>query len=359
MRAAVLFEPRTPLSVEEVSLEEPGPGEVKVRLAATGVCHTDVHRQEGNIGGPLPVVLGHEGAGIVEAVGPGVRSVAPGDHVVLYVIPSCGLCEFCLKGQPYWCSEHTRSLPYGTLITGAHRLSRAGQPLNHFFGQSSFAEYAVVAERTAVKVRPDAPLDAICLLACGASTGIGAVLHAVGGDLAARVAIFGCGGVGQSAILAAKLLHAGAIIAVDLLENKLAMARDLGATETINSTVSDPVQAIRDLTGGGADYSFELIGSPDAATQALSSVRTGGKTVLVGGPGSLTIPAGVTRGKNLIWTTGGNIVPGTQIPRLVELYMSGALPLDRLITRAYPLDGINDAFAAMKTGEVARSVIRF
>jgi S-(hydroxymethyl)glutathione dehydrogenase/alcohol dehydrogenase len=231
--------------------------------------------------------------------------------------------------------------------------------LNHFFGQSSFAEYAVVAERTAVKVRPDAPLDVVCLLACGASTGIGAVLNALSGHLGARVAIFGCGGVGQSAILGARLLHASAIIAVDVLEGKLAMARDLGATGTVNAAQSDPVQAIRDLTGGGVDYSFELIGSPDATAQALAAVRTGGKTVLVGGPGGVIIPAGVTRGKTLTWTTGGNIVAGTQIPRLIDLYMAGVLPLDRLITRTYALDGINDAFAAMKAGEVARSVIRF
>lgn len=363
MKAAVLYEPYQRLLVEDVELEEPGPGEVKVKLVATGICQTDLHPIEGQMRWPLPAVLGHEGAGIVEAVGPDVRSLAPGDHVVLTVLASCGACPSCMRGQPYLCPVGFRSFFRGTLISGGKRLHKDGQVLNHFFCQSSFAEHVVVDERTAVKVRPDACLDTICVLACGAMTGIGGVVNTAGVEPGASVAVFGCGGVGLSAIMGAKLVGASRIIAVDLLDQKLAMAEDLGATHTINASHTDPLHAVREITDNGVDYAFEAIGLPHVMEQAYGAIRTGGKAVVLGasGPGDMMKidPYELIAGKVLMGSPCGSSVPSVDIPRFVELHMSGQLPLDRLISRTYSLDQINDAFEAMKAGEVARSVIVF
>ena len=364
MKAAVLRAPNQPLSIEELQLADPGPGEVRVRLVATGVCHTDASAISGAIPVPTPIVLGHEGAGIVEAVGPAVTMLKPGDHVVLSVMPSCGKCPACVSGQPWLCHVAGPMLFAGQMLDGTRRLSQEGQPVNHFFAQSSFAEHAVVAELGAAKVRDDAPLDIVAPLACGASTGIGAILNAARVEPGASVAVIGCGGVGLSGIMAAHLAEAGQIIAVDIAANKLAMAQDFGATHLVDASASDPVAQIRNLTHGfGVDYSFEFIGRQDTMEQAIEAIHPGGHAYIIGGaPVGTRFSADAMTflfGKNVHGVVGGFTRPTVDIPRFVELYMSGRLPLDRLVSRRYPLEEINEAFEAMHHGEVARSVITF
>jgi S-(hydroxymethyl)glutathione dehydrogenase/alcohol dehydrogenase len=363
MKAAVLYETHSPLRVEEISIDEPQDQEVLVKLVATGVCHTDLHVIKGDIPIPMPVVLGHEGAGIVEKVGPGVTTLSPGDHVVLMVIFSCGKCRFCATGQPTMCPVGLGAMVMGTMPGGGKRLRKGDQEVSHFFSQSSFAEYAVVHERTAVKIRDDAPFEVACLFGCGVTTGVGAVINTAGIKAGESVVIYGCGGVGLSAIMGAKLAGAGKTIAVDMLDQKLEMAKGFGADYVINASRENPPQRVMELTGGGADYALEFIGNVDVVAQAVSSLRFGGTFVLVGScpPGSMiTIsPNDLITGKVLTGCLQGSIVPSVDVPRYIDLYMDGKLPVDKLITRSYGLDGINDAFEAMQKGEVMRSVIRF
>lgn len=364
MKAAVLREPNTSLQIEDLDLADPGPGEVRVRMVATGVCHTDASAISGAIPVPMPIVLGHEGAGVVDAVGPGVTTLHVGDHVVLSVMPSCGKCASCVTGQPWLCQVAAPVLFAGKMLDGTYRLRQDGSAVNHFFAQSSFAEYAVVTELGAAKVRDDAPLDVVAPLACGASTGIGAVLNAAHVEPGASVAVFGCGGVGLSGIMAARLAGADPIIAVDVLPNKLEMAASFGATHLVNAAQADPVQQIRDLTHGfGVDYAFEFIGRKDTMEQVIEAIHPGGHAYIVGGaPVGTRFSAdalGFLFGKNVHGVVGGFTRPTVDIPRFVNLYMNGKLPLDRLVSRRYSLSEINDAFEAMHHGEVARSVIVF
>lgn len=362
MKAAVLHELNSPLRVEEVTLDEPQDQEVLVKLAATGVCHTDLHAIKGDISVPLPVVLGHEGAGIVEKVGPGVTTLQPGDHVVLMVIFSCGKCSFCARGKPTNCMAGLGAMIMGTLPGGGKRLHKGEQELSHYWSQSSFAEYAIVHQHTAVKIREDAPLEVACLFGCGVTTGVGAVINTAGLRAGESIAIFGCGGVGLSAVMGAKLAGAGKIIAVDMLDQKLEMAKELGADYVINASQENPPQRIMQLTGG-ADYAIECIGNVDVIGQALASINFAGKCVVVGSspPGSMLSlnPTQFTMGKTLTGCLQGSIVASVDIPRYVDLYMMGKLPVEKLITRNYGLDEINDAFKALESGEVMRSVIRF
>lgn len=243
MKAAVMYENNKPLQIEEVTLDEPQSQEVLVKMVATGVCHTDLHFIKGEMPCAMPVVLGHEGAGIVEKVGPGVTTLQPGDHVVLMVAWSCGKCRYCVSGRPAMCPEWLGYNMMGTLPSGTKRLHRGDQELNHFFSQSSFAEYAVVHERTAIKVREDAPLDEVCLLGCGTTTGIGAVINTAGIRAGESIVIYGCGGVGLSAVIGANLAGAGKLIAVDTLNMKLEKAKELGADYVINASQEDPAAA--------------------------------------------------------------------------------------------------------------------
>jgi Zn-dependent alcohol dehydrogenase len=365
MKGAVLYQPKQPLVVEDIVVPDPHDDEVLVKVVATGVCHTDLHPIKGDMPIPLPTVLGHEGAGIVEKVGKGVTSVKPGDHVVLSVMPFCGKCRYCLIGKQYLCIMAWPTVFGGTLLNGSKRLKKKdGTELNYYFGQSSFADYALVHESTPVKVRDDAPLDKIAVLGCGATTGIGAVLNTANVQAGSSVAMFGCGGVGLSGIMAAKLVGAVKIIAVDVIDKKLEMARDFGATHTINSSKEDPVQKIKDLTGGfGADYSFEFIGNVNVMAQAFDATCPGGKTIIIGAApvGQKVALDGMAllTEKTVVGTAGGSLRPGVDIPRYVDLYMEKKLDFDRLITRTYPLEDINKAFEAMEKGEVARSVIVF
>ena len=363
MKAAVLYETNTPLKVEKVTLDEPQANEVLVKIMATGVCHSDLHFMKGEMPVPVPVVPGHEGAGIVEKIGPGVTTLQPGDHVVMMVAFSCGKCRYCIEGKPTMCVENLPIQSMATLPGGGIRLHKGKQALNHMFGLASYAEYAVVHERSCVKVREDAPLDVLCLLGCGTSTGIGAAINSTGIKPGESIAIFGCGGVGLSAVMGAKLAGAGKIIAVDTLDKKLKMAQKLGADHLIDASVDDPMIKVMELTGGGADYALECIGNVNVMTQAFASIRFGGKLVVVGmAPlGSLLSIATYEflLGKTISGTVQGDINPQIDIPRYIDMYMNGKLPIDKLITKTYGLDQINEAFEALEKGQVIRSVIKF
>jgi Zn-dependent alcohol dehydrogenase len=366
-RAAVLEQLNTPLVIEEVDLDEPKDGEVLVKMIATGVCHTDLHCIKGDLAAPLPVVLGHEGAGIVEKVGAHVTTVQPGDKVVVTVAPYCGKCPACMMGVPTSCETIPQTaMLMGTMGDGTKRLKRKnGDELNHFMAQSSFAEYAVVEESAAVKVRDDAPLDVACLLGCGATTGIGAVINKARVKAGSSVAVFGCGGVGLATIMAARLVGAQPIVAVDVLDSKLQMARELGATLLVNASKEDPVMKIATECAGGVDYSFEVIGNPDVITQAFHSVypRPGGMAVVLGlAPIGSTFSIEAWRFMRELVITGctaGSVRPKIDIPRYVDLMMAGDLPLQKLVSARYPLDQINKAIDHTLEGKVIRGVITF
>jgi NDMA-dependent alcohol dehydrogenase len=363
MKAAVFYEIGKPLKVENLKLDDPQANEVLVKLVATGVCHSDLHFMKGEMPAPTPVVPGHEGAGIVEKVGPGVTTLQPGDHVVMMVSFSCGKCRFCVEGHPTQCLENLPIMSMATLPGGHTRLRKGDQPIQHLFGLSSFAEYAVVHERSCVKIRDDAPLEVACLLGCGVSTGIGAAINTTGLKPGESIAVFGCGGVGLSAIMGAKLAGAGTIIAVDALPKKLTMAKKLGADVTINVKKEEPIGKIMEITGGGADYALECIGNVDVMAQGFASIRFGGKFIVVGmaplGTMVSAAPFEFLLGKTMTGTVQGDIRPSVDIPRFVDLYMNGKLPIDKLISRIYSLDEINEAFAALERGEVIRSVVKF
>jgi S-(hydroxymethyl)glutathione dehydrogenase/alcohol dehydrogenase len=362
MKAAVLYDINTPLKIEDVTLDDPQENEILVKLEATGVCHSDLHFMQGDIPQPVPLVPGHEGAGVVEKVGPCVTTVQPGDHVILMVTIACGKCSFCLSGRPTLCVENLPMQMMATLPGGGVRLHKGEQAINHLFGLACFAEKVVVHERSAVKIREDAPLDVVCLLGCGTSTGIGAAINATRARPGESIAIFGCGGVGMSAVMGAKLLGAK-VIAIDTLDSKLEKAKEFGADYVINATRDDPQAKIPEILGQGADYAIESIGKVDVIAQALNCIRSGGLLVVAGMPplvDMLTIPPfQFLLGKTITGTIQGDVVAPVDIPRYVDLFMEGKLPIDKLITRNYKLDQINEAFEAMKKGEVIRSVVKF
>ena len=362
MKAAVLYSAGEPLKIEELEIPKPQVGEVLVKLVATGVCHTDYAPYSGDMPVPPPIVLGHEGAGIVEEIGPGVTSVKPGDHVILFVLPSCGKCRQCVIGKPYLCEPVSAVLLGGTMMDGTTRLNKKdGTPINSFFCQSSFAEYAVVYESAAIKVADDIPLDKVCILSCGVSTGIGALINKAKVAVGSTVAIIGCGGVGQSAIVGASLCNASKIIAIDVADNKLEFAKEIGATHTINSAKVGAMERIQAIAPGGVDFAFECIGRPETVVLALDGVRFGGTAVIVG-----MVPWGTTVGidamfllfdKTLTGCIGGSTRGRVDIPGWIDLYKAGKIPLDKMITRTYKLEQINEAFGAMEKGEVIRSVL--
>jgi S-(hydroxymethyl)glutathione dehydrogenase/alcohol dehydrogenase len=367
MKAAILQELNTPLKIEQVDLDEPKDKEVLVKLVATGVCHTDIHCIKGDLATPPPVVLGHEGAGIVERAGKDVTNVGPGDKVILTVAPYCGKCPACMMGVPTSCEDYpTTTMMMGSMTDGTKRLKRKnGEELSHFMAQSSFAEYAIVHESAVVKVREDAPLDVVCLLGCGVSTGIGAVINKARVKAGSSVAVFGCGGVGLAVMMTAKLVGARQIIAVDMLDKKLEFARELGATDLVNASQDDPVAKIADIAAGGVDYAFEAIGNTTAMTQAFHSVyaRPGGIAVVLGlAPigSSFSIEAWrFMREVTITGCTAGSIRPQIDIPHYIDLYMVGRLPLDKLISAHYPLAQINKAIKDTIDGKIMRGVITF
>ena len=357
MRAAVLWQWNEPFAVEEVQLAGPRQGEVRVKVAASGVCHSDLSIQRGILPMPPPRIIGHEGAGIVEEVGAGVTSLAPGDHVILCWMYPCGHCVECGKGRP----AHCQTALAGMMGGGPAHFTAKGHDMPHWVG--SFAEQTVVPESACIKIRDDAPLDKACLVGCGVMTGVGAVLNTAKVEEGATVAVFGAGGVGLNVIQGAVLAGAGRIIAVDLLDSKLKLAREFGATDAVNASSGTPEDAIRELTGGrGVDYAFEVIGAPKVIAQAFASLARGGKAVVVGAPpfgSEVTLPAFPfsMEEKSVIGSFYGSPRFHYDMPRIIDLYMAGRLKLDQLVTRKFRLDQINESMAAMEKGEVARGVI--
>ncbi len=360
--AAIMVGPNRPLQVETIDLDDPGFGEVVVRLRASGVCHSDISFLEGKWPAPLPYILGHEGAGTIEAVGPGVSSRRVGENVVLTFVPGCGRCRFCLEGRINLCTEAAWCLDEGTLPDGTTRY-RWQRDTVYFLGQvGSFSTHAVVPSSVALKV-PD-ELDPIegCLLGCGVMTGVAAVTGLANVRPGDSVAIFGCGGVGLSAIQGARLVGADPIIAVDLLPEKRKMAKQLGATHVVDARAVDPIEAIRDLTQGGADFTFEASGNPLVAEQSVLSARTGGTTVLIGQPAvGKTMQVNVfdvTQFEHYILGTHiGGATPAIVIPRLARLALRGLIDLKSLVTHRLPLSDVNEAIAIAKSGGAGRVVL--
>lgn len=364
IKASVLFGQGQECRVEEIELLPPRRGEVLVRMAAAGICHSDLHVVDGIIKKPFPIILGHEGAGIVEGVGEGVTLVKPGDRVILSWVPDCGRCPFCTTGHPNLCDSR---LPYsaGTMADGTVRARLNGQPVYHFAGSSSYAEYTIVPEQGAIPITADVPLRVMALVGCAVTTGVCAVINTAAVEPGSAVAIFGCGGVGLNAIQGAALVNAAPIIAIDRIPAKLVMARQFGATHTVNAVEESPVQAVMGLTANrGVDYSFEAIGNPAVMTQAFRCLRKGGTAVAIGigGPDAeIAIPAQwlVYGERRLVGSFYGSAAPRVDFDRMLRLYQAGKLKLDELISRRIGLDGVNEAFAAMRAGEVARSIIEF
>jgi len=361
--AAVFEKLFTPLTVADVEIDEPGPGEALVRIVASGVCHTDALARDGDMPFPAPGVLGHEGAGIVAAVGPGVSNVAAGDQVVIGW-PWCGSCRNCLEGQPRYCLSLGPLVVSGARADGSTALRRLdGSPLHsHFFGQSSFATYSVCAASALVPVAAAAPVALLGPLACGISTGAGAVLNALRPWTGSSIVIYGAGAVGLSAVMAARLTGATTIIAVDRLAPRLALARELGATETIDVSAGlDPVAAVHEICGGPADFSMDCAGAVAVLQQAAASVGMRGTVALIGGA-----PAGASFalehqptlwGKRVVGILGGEGRSASLIGALIELNRQGRFPYDKLITE-FPLERVNDALAASHAGDVIKPVLR-
>ncbi len=359
MKAAVFREVGQPLEIEDIAISKPGPREVLVKTAAAGVCHSDLHFIEGLYPGQSPMVLGHESAGVVEQVGSDVTYVQPGDHVITCLSVFCGHCESCLTGHMSLCAnpETRRGRE------DEPRLSKEGDVVHQFANLSSFAEQMLIHEHGLVKIREDMPLDRAALIGCGVTTGVGSVFHTAGVEPGSTVAVIGCGGVGLSCINGAALAGAGKVIAIDMVDSKLEMSKDFGATHVVNGSAGDVVEQVRELTGGGVQYSFEAIGLKDTAEQAFSMLRPGGTATVIG-----MIPVGVKielmgsaflQEKKIQGSMMGSNRFRVDMPRFIDFYLQGKLHLDQMISKRIPLENIMDAFADMKTGEVARSVIVF
>ena len=364
VKAAVAWEAAKPLEIEEIELDGPKAGEVLVRLAATGVCHTDAYTLSGrDPEGLFPVVFGHEGAGVVEAVGEGVSSLDVGDHVIPLYTPECRHCRYCLSGKTNLCITLRATQGRGVMPDGTSRLSQSGRMIHHYMGTSTFAEYTVLPEIALAKVRKDAPLDKICLLGCGITTGIGAVLNTAKVEPGSSVAVFGLGGVGLSVIQGAVMAGAERIIAVDRNPKKFELATQLGATDTLDpSGIDDVAGHLVELTGGGLDYSFECVGNVELMGQALACTARGwGQSIIIGVAGSgeeiHARPFLLVTGRSWRGSAFGGVKGRTELPRYVDRYMSGRIKIDEMVSATMPLEEINRAFDLMHEGEVIRSVI--
>jgi S-(hydroxymethyl)glutathione dehydrogenase/alcohol dehydrogenase len=367
-RAAVAWESGKPLSIEEVDLEGPRAGEVLVRIVATGVCHTDAFTLSGaDPEGLFPAILGHEGGGIVEEIGAGVTSVKPGDHVIPLYTPECGVCKFCMSGKTNLCQAIRATQGKGLMPDGSSRFSMNGKAILHYMGTSTFSEYTVLPEIALARINPAAPLDKVCLLGCGITTGIGAVLNTAKVTPGSTVAVFGLGGIGMSVIQGAVMAKAGRILAIDMNPDKFVMARQLGATDCINPADHKNVpiqQVIVDLTDGGVDYSFECIGNVNVMRQALECCHKGwGESIIIGVAGAgqeiSTRPFQLVTGRVWRGCAFGGVKGRSQLPGYVDRYVSGELKIDEFVSAVLPLDRINHAFDLMHEGKVIRSVIRY
>ena len=359
VKAAMFRGPKADLTIEEIQLDKPGPREILVKTVACGVCHSDLHFVDGLYPMAAPAVLGHEPAGIVEEVGSLVTYVKPGDHVIACLSVFCGVCEYCMSGRPSLCqSPDTKRAP-----GEQSRLSQNGEPVHQGLNLAAYAEKMLLHENAVVKIREDMPLDKAALIGCGVMTGVGAVLNTAKVPAGSSVAVFGCGGIGLSAIQGAYIAGARMIIAVDSMENKLAMARQLGATHVVDASSKDAAMSILEITGGGVEYSFEAVGLKITAEQAFRALAPGGTATVIG-----MIPVGqkveldgweFLREKKIQGSTMGSNRFRIDMPRYIDLYMQGRLKLDEMVSRKGRLEDVNDAFRAMKAGEVARTVLMF
>ena len=366
-RAAVAWEPKKPLAIEEIEVEGPRQGEVLLKVLASGVCHTDAFTLSGDDPeGAFPCVLGHEGGCEVLECGPGVKGLSPGDHVIPLYIPECGECEYCRSKKTNLCQSIASTVWTGYMPDGTRRFSMNGKPIFHYMGCSTFSEYTVVPEIALAKINKAAPLDKVCLLGCGVTTGIGAVLNTARVEAGSSVAVFGLGGIGLSVIQGAVMAQAGRIIAVDVNADKFAMAKALGATDTINPRDLDVTvgEAIVEMTGGGVDYSFECIGNVEVMREALECCHMGwGVSTIIGVAGGgqeiRTRPFQLVTGRTWKGTAFGGVKGRSELPGYVENYLDGRIELDSMVTHTMPLEEINTAFDLMHEGKSIRSVILF
>jgi NDMA-dependent alcohol dehydrogenase len=363
MKAAVLYEANTPLQIVDVDQQGPQAGEARVRVKATGVCHSDWHIMNGDWTLPLPMVLGHEAAGQVEEVGAGVTAVRPGDHVIFSFRTHCGHCFYCSSGRTVLCDGY--SSVRWAMLDGSHRLRRGGAPINQMARLGTFSEHVVCPAEMLVPIPPQMPWPQAALVGCAVPTGVGAVTRCAQVEAGASVLVIGCGGVGLNVVQGARLAGARMIVACDLLDNKLAFARDFGATHTIDATQGSVVDQVRALTGGrGVDYAFDAIGSEATTLQIVEAIRNGGTAVIVG-MAPMAARAPITpylmalQEKTIKGTLYGSVRPNVDFPQIVDLYLQKRLKLDELISRTYALKEINEAFQALRTGQVARGVVVF
>lgn len=360
MKAAIFHGPGEALTIEDVSIDNPGPEEVLVRTAAVGLCHSDLHYIDGAYGFAAPAVLGHEAAGVVEKVGEHVSGLRPGDHVIACLSVFCGHCDFCTTGRPFNCDHQHET---ARRADQPARLQRAGAPVHQFYELSAFAEQMLVHQHALVKIRPDMPLDRAALIGCAVTTGVGAVANTARIEVGATVAVIGCGGVGLSAINGAAIAGAGRIIAIDILDNKLELARELGATDVVNAATCDPVEAVRELTGGGVEYSFEALGLKKTSEQAYDMLRRSGVATIIGmvpeGQKLEIDAASLLYEKRIQGSNMGSTRFRVDMPRYVDFYLAGKLHLDRMISRHITLEQINEGFDELRSGRFARSIITF
>jgi S-(hydroxymethyl)glutathione dehydrogenase/alcohol dehydrogenase len=366
-RAAIAWGPNQPLSIEEVDVMLPRKGEVLVKIIASGVCHTDAYTLSGeDPEGVFPTILGHEGGGIVEQIGEGVTSVQVGDHVIPLYTAECGVCKMCTSGKTNLCSAVRETQGKGLMPDGTTRFYKDGQPIYHYMGCSTFSEYTVLPEISLAKVNVDAPLEKVCLLGCGVTTGMGAVMNTAKVEEGSTVAIFGLGGIGLAAVIGAKMAKASRIIGIDINEDKFELAKKLGATDCINSKDYDkPISdVIVELTDGGVDYSFECIGNVDVMRSALECCHKGwGESIIIGVAGAgkeiSTRPFQLVTGRVWRGSAFGGVKGRSELPGYVERYLEGEIPLNDFITHTMPLEDINAAFDLMHEGKSIRSVIHF
>jgi Zn-dependent alcohol dehydrogenase len=362
VKAAVLYEPGTPLQMEELELDEPLAGEVRVRLSAVGVCHSDYHYMVGDLPCPMPIVLGHEGTGTVVSVGPGVSRVRRGDSVVLMWRPRCGNCRYCSSGRPGQCQSGRLAVRTGGLLDGTTRLHVAGRDVHHFLGASCFAQECVVAEQSIVPIDASVSPMIAAILGCAVITGVGAVLNVLENPAGTSVLVIGAGGVGLSSVMGAKLVGADPIIVADLSKEKLELAAELGATHTIDASQTDVVDEVNAICDGGVDWALEAIGLPATMEQAIESVRNGGAAVAMGlakadATFSVRSNALVQGEKQIRGSLYGSANTPVDVPRILGLYQSGRLPVDRLLGRTYALDEVNEAYDALVAGAVGRAIL--
>ena len=353
-----------PLHIEEINLSPPGADEVLIKIAAAGLCHSDLSVINGDRPRPMPMALGHEAAGVVEELGAGVTDLQVGDHVVVVFVPSCGHCAPCAEGRPALCEPGAAANGAGTLLSGARRLTRGGEALNHHLGCSVFAEYATVSRRSVVKIDPSVALDEAALFGCAVLTGVGAVVNTAQVRVGASVAVVGLGGVGLAALIGAQAAGARQIIAIDLSDAKLEQARALGATHTVNAGRADALEYVRALSSGGVEFAFEFAGSIHALDLAYRITRRGGSTVTAGLPPSTALwplPAVslVAEERTLKGSYIGTCVPSRDIPRYIDLYLQGRLPVNKLLTGRMKLDEINHGFDLLHEGKAIRQVVVF